>query len=397
MGAVMPRRQDIIQYAKWNTRLLRLLWGMLLMLTLCELAIFLLYAVLGVDEIRMTQMEFLLTYTIRPVAVYFVITLLTQFLFKRIFSSKPLHLQAGFILFSLVLLFSAVVGIHCGITVIYALYIAPILVSVVYADRRILLFAFFLSLLGYFATVFGYIIPFVPEVDYTHSLMDIISQTAILIATWLIARLVVERINEIVETARRIDNKRNSLSNELKRDSFTQLYNHATFYDALDHEILRHHRTGRPFSLILMDLDDFKGINDTFGHDVGDAVIMRFVDVLNACRGKQPAFRYGGEEFIVIARYGEQDAFALAERIRREFRRSRLPMLKGRIITVSIGICEYDRSFGGRREYFSAVDKALYAAKANGKDCTIAHREDMQESAPAPAVQSPSSEARRSP
>jgi diguanylate cyclase (GGDEF)-like protein len=163
------------------------------------------------------------------------------------------------------------------------------------------------------------------------------------------------------------------LSRELAHDSFTRLFNHTVFFERLDQYILEARQKNNVFSLIIMDIDDFKKINDNFGHDIGDVVLLKLVDIIKKEISKDDiAFRYGGEEFIVLCHKPLVYGMALSERIRKRFGSHIFAQLNNVKVTVSMGVCEYESSFGGRREFFSAADKALYRAKQEGKNRTIA-------------------------
>ena len=132
-------------------------------------------------------------------------------------------------------------------------------------------------------------------------------------------------------------------------------------------------RSGDPLSLILIDLDDFKQLNDHYGHAAGDAVLRQAGEVMNSVvRETDLLARYGGEEFALIAprtaldgaqKLGEKLRLAIAEA---EFR------IEGESVqvTVSVGVAELGE--GGERDLFKRADDALYHAKARGKDCVVA-------------------------
>lgn len=170
---------------------------------------------------------------------------------------------------------------------------------------------------------------------------------------------------------------------KLARDSFTGLLNHAAFYNHLDQLILENHRDETVFSLIIWDLDNFKSINDRFGHEIGDRVLTWFVRALKEQTDEDHdlCFRYGGEEFAALIRSDIDAAYQLSCEVRERFTQytASMPML-GKLLTASAGICEYSRQFGGSREFFSAADRALYTAKkVPGKNTSSVWTDDMLE------------------
>lgn len=168
-------------------------------------------------------------------------------------------------------------------------------------------------------------------------------------------------------------------------DELTKLHNHRFFQDHLPREMSRSTRTGEPLCLLLIDIDDFKRLNDQYGHSVGDAVLRKTAAVMNGVvRDMDLLTRYGGEEFALLASQATlQGAIGLAEKLRIAVSLARFPVvtLEGRSelsITVSIGVAEFS---GDRKALFNDADRALYRAKAQGKDCVVAEEQSKLESA----------------
>jgi two-component system cell cycle response regulator len=157
-----------------------------------------------------------------------------------------------------------------------------------------------------------------------------------------------------------------------KTDGLTGIANHRSFHEALDREIARVNRRGSTFSLLFMDIDDFKRVNDTYGHLVGDAVLKDLVSrVLENIRSVDLFCRYGGEEFaLILPETAIKGTEVLARRIKRSIE-SR-PFLYGRhavSYTVSIGIASYDPKRPEKKHVFiGRADEAMYHAKRNGKN-----------------------------
>jgi diguanylate cyclase (GGDEF)-like protein len=158
------------------------------------------------------------------------------------------------------------------------------------------------------------------------------------------------------------------------RDGLTGLLNHAAFHERLQEEVARARRAHQSLALILSDLDDFKAINDTYGHLEGDRLLRAFADLVRRCtRSSDIAARYGGEEFaVVLPGLGAEEAVRVAERIRTASRGCPL-MWIGPVpvsITVSLGVAAYPEHGEDPVELLRQADEALYRAKRAGKDCT---------------------------
>lgn len=157
------------------------------------------------------------------------------------------------------------------------------------------------------------------------------------------------------------------------RDGLTGLYNHAYMEESLKRELPRAARYKRPLSILMLDIDHFKQINDKHGHQVGDDVLSRFAQRLKrSARNQDIAARYGGDEFILIlTETGKDDAAIVAERIRTDVAAMRVETEAGEFgITTSIGFVSYDANAGevSSKQFIKAADEALYASKEKGRN-----------------------------
>ena len=156
-----------------------------------------------------------------------------------------------------------------------------------------------------------------------------------------------------------------------QKDPLTGINNRAAMDSALarEIEIARRHRL--PLSLIVMDIDKFKSINDTYGHATGDEIIKSFTQVVNGIiRKTDMLFRYGGEEFVVImSNTGRDGSQLLAERIRRGIEKMDVLLPQCRLpVTVSLGVASLNGKEDGK-SLVARADEALYEAKASGRNC----------------------------
>ena len=155
-------------------------------------------------------------------------------------------------------------------------------------------------------------------------------------------------------------------------DDLTKLFNSRSLLSRLQNELDRAQRYGHALSLLILDLDNFKLFNDTYGHIAGDKVLARAGEILRrSLRKTDIAFRYGGEEFIAfLPETTVHEALRFAERIRlafaeQEFRFNNKTQLA---VTVSIGLAEYVPGEDSST-FIDRADQCLYTAKKNGKNC----------------------------
>ncbi len=161
--------------------------------------------------------------------------------------------------------------------------------------------------------------------------------------------------------------KNKELERLAARDELTGLFNRRKLDENFEKEVARAERYARPLSVILLDLDHFKSVNDTHGHPVGDTILIETANRLRtALRTSDIPGRWGGEEFLIICPETELDTAAqLAERLRREYENLAFPEA-GRL-TASFGVAAHQ---SGRlaKDILQSADKALYRAKKGGRN-----------------------------
>jgi diguanylate cyclase (GGDEF)-like protein len=159
-------------------------------------------------------------------------------------------------------------------------------------------------------------------------------------------------------------------------DELTGLSNRRRFQDALAAEVERSKRFDQPVGLVMLDLDDFKRINDTYGHPQGDVVLREVAKILrDSSREIDEPARYGGEELAVVLPGTDlEGAFNLAERVRAGIERLEIPLLNGEAtirVTASCGVATLPTLAYDQRSLVEAADEALYRAKRTGKNKTV--------------------------
>ncbi|GHS92863.1 hypothetical protein FACS1894139_13260 [Planctomycetales bacterium] len=181
-----------------------------------------------------------------------------------------------------------------------------------------------------------------------------------------------DELETLCHAIKAMEKKLNFTITELKLDSFTKLYNRATF-DAMLSQCFRHFlATQAMFCLLVIDIDKFKSVNDTYGHSFGDQVILTLVKTLKAgVRASDYCFRYGGEEFAVILNTAPTIAFNIADKLRENFHQQVLPEHPSLRFSISIGICEVGTNYESARQIFLNADQALYQAKESGRNRVV--------------------------
>jgi diguanylate cyclase (GGDEF)-like protein len=187
--------------------------------------------------------------------------------------------------------------------------------------------------------------------------------------------LVMMVISGLMLAVLHIHQQREATHQQSLTDALTGLFNRHKLYGVMTQEFERHKRTDNPLSLLLIDLDYFKRINDDYGHPAGDAILKAFADQLRGLvRVTDYPVRMGGEEFAVLMPdTGLSGAIDLAERIRLATEVLELPgKASGHCLTASIGVATVGEGIEDFDQLYSRADQMLYQAKSRGRNRTVA-------------------------
>ncbi len=179
--------------------------------------------------------------------------------------------------------------------------------------------------------------------------------------------------SELIEANERLQGMNERLQELSMTDPLTGVYNRLFFQKRIEYEFQRADRYQTPLALIMLDLDHFKNINDSYGHPFGDIVLKGFSEILfSSVRGVDIVARYGGEEFVVACpETNNKQAMVVAERIRSKIDKARFTSdgVEGSVTTsIGIAVCPHPK-IGNTEELLKQADAALYRAKQDGRNC----------------------------
>jgi len=199
--------------------------------------------------------------------------------------------------------------------------------------------------------------------------LTVVSDIVLLVVLiWLFAAMI-----------QRVETERALIQQQAETDKLTGIYNRRHFETSLDQEIERARRYGSPLSLLMIDVDDFKLLNDRHGHLVGDRVLYQLTRECESCLRTSDVFcRYGGDEFVIIApETPGAAAMALARRMRQSIGAMGLASSLG-TLAISIGMAVWEDNFKTNDDFISAADRALYQAKRAGRNRECLHTPKSQ-------------------
>lgn len=348
------KNKTIDEYSieEWKRAGLNTLWKIYIWTALADIVLFLVYG--GVDIPREV---YLVQYVLIPlIAILFVLLCFQVFLDK--FAYKMQEVTVSVI--SLILM-NLYLGINlCSFSNLrytMALVFVPIIIAPIYKRKKLIYLQVGISMLLFLFCELIYIPlhPFVPKDNVLKNLIVVV----------LIFYGMVQIEMEVIAST-------NMLDQQTSRDSLTHLLNHEAFYEALDDQMAHFAENREVFSIIISDIDNFKNVNDTYGHAFGDEVIKRVAEIMVGCRGTRDiCARYGGEEFaVILPNKSLDDAIMQAEKIRKAFAQAEFQTEDGTIhrFSISLGVAEYNREYKTGSAFFEKADKALYDAKGSGKN-----------------------------
>ncbi|MBB3113578.1 diguanylate cyclase (GGDEF)-like protein [Paenibacillus phyllosphaerae] len=219
----------------------------------------------------------------------------------------------------------------------------------------------------------------IPERQNVASICEMIIVAFVLVATAMTGSGVITRGLELFHD---IDKSHKSVQELLvknammdrtnKTDALTELYNHKTYHEYIERLIEQQQRSEFPLQVAMMDVDNFKKVNDTYGHWVGDIVLRRVAEIIRAhMEADDFAARYGGEEFIILltSKTMEQ-SLMVVETIRKAVAEVIFEELNQGRVTISVGLHDFQAN-EDKEAFFRKADAALYEAKKTGKNRTV--------------------------
>ena len=190
--------------------------------------------------------------------------------------------------------------------------------------------------------------------------------------------IMVYDVTDIAINKTRLESANDSLAVLSRTDRLTQLYNRGYWEEICVQEHMRSHRSGNPCTLVMFDIDHFKKVNDTYGHQAGDEVIRVTSRLLTECkRATDIAGRYGGEEFtVILVDTNSENSLIFAERLRKKIEATSVMHDDQEIkFTISLGLSELDKSIEDHKAWIECSDRALYEAKETGRNRSIIYAE----------------------
>ncbi|MFT4106234.1 MAG: GGDEF domain-containing protein [Lacrimispora sp.] len=258
---------------------------------------------------------------------------------------------------------------HTIVAVLLTSFIVPVMLSTLYANikitRRTHLLAQVLLILSSLRMHASASRDFGPWIW-----MEMLTASGLLLASYFLAEVLIIYGRDTISNLHTMEKDKMELEEELKLDPLTGLYNRKAYDEYLPRIMEECRLANKNLSMAVLDIDDFKQVNDVYGHAAGDRVLLQFSEILKRLVHERiDAFRVGGEEFVLLFKgYSVHEAVKVCESVLIIMKEVRMSELDGRVITFSGGVADMASGKTDPLELFRAADAALYAAKQSGKN-----------------------------
>ena len=350
---------------KYRQSFVRTLLFTVIFITLMEIGVFVFLTAKGNCQWSVNDIYFKMKVML-PIALNWLILIVTLWTVRsKIFSGTT---KSRIITFGAMSIALVVTIIHREYMVMMCSFMFPLIFCTTFNDKKLF------NITAAYAFVIVGITSFLITTEYgtyISTLLNIALTFGFLVVSYLAGHLSINFAKNSFDLIHSQAQTNEQLQYVLTIDQMTGLYNHKTFYSELDKSIADFDNHNINFCLAIIDIDNFKKVNDTFGHDRGDKVLETLAEVIkNNCAEDDIPCRYGGEEFAVIFNHKNvAQAQHFAKRILKAFSAVKYDFTDDKI-TFSCGIAPYKENLQ-RQDFFDMADSGLYVAKETGKNRII--------------------------
>ncbi|MBP3951583.1 GGDEF domain-containing protein [Bacillus suaedae] len=285
---------------------------------------------------------------------------------KKIYSPKLLMVTGTLVALVIIVIHDSVPGLQ-------VLLLLPMSVALIFFEKKSLRFSFIINII---ALISVYLLPSVrasvTEFEFSSYLLGLVAGYVIFLAILQRGHEVLRNLHLANEKEKELIAKSAMMERLSKVDALTGLYNHKTFYEYLEDLVEQSKVYSMQLQLAILDIDNFKGTNDMFGHNVGDIVLRRVAEaIVQNVSENDIVARYGGEEFaIILTNKSLEEAYQVVEQARQHISTILHSELNETAVTVSIGLKNYQHPLT-RLSLFKQADALLYEAKRSGKNKVV--------------------------
>jgi diguanylate cyclase (GGDEF)-like protein len=361
------RLHELLDSRHWNRMVLNIYWILLLLFFLGQCSFAILIYLGGIYNLN----SFIWKYMIFPDSILIVLIGGFELIYR---SLHPQQAEPRVILLGTILSYISFFFIDPAISGSPMVLMLPLLISLAYFNWKALL-TYTVTSVSLLIVIYSINEEFQSKVNAYEVVMYVVFYMCVAVAgIGLLSRgaELVSKLERLIVSEQQLIQENKMMDRLAKLDPLTGLYNHKTFHEYIENQIALCETGSETVHLAILDVDNFKSVNDTYGHWVGDIVLRQVAEQIKQLIGKTDfAARYGGEEFVIVfTKHSPAEVFESTETIRRAIQSLSIKELVGNHITISAGLHEYHKG-EGKEGLFTFTDSLLYSAKDSGKNKTI--------------------------
>lgn len=373
------RTKQMFSYEKWWRLLFRTTLMVAGIVAVTEIICFLIITYYDLPMLSgLSDFEYFTRYLLVPVLLFIITLTINKVIISRSSFSETVKNYTAVLSFSAICVITEI--IHDQYPPLLCAPCVAIFLSVIFGDKKLLLSCTLISYISLF-TVLMFKISAGISGDDLHLIVFNVAIAAIIIACSYVASRTIHGYIVSQQTQMKNDyDKQTKLIEELEIDPLTQLYNRRYLGNYLDGAFAYCKDNNGKMYIAMADIDDFKKINDTYGHEVGDYILSLLGEIIrNNAMGKYRGFRYGGEEFALLFSHDDKKRVVdTLEKIREDFLHYSEKAGKKIPATISIGYAGFSKTYDSPAVWLGNADKALYKAKRNGKNQSVHYTAELE-------------------
>ncbi len=352
-----------LSFDLWREKIIRVFYIIIALIFIVEVVVFIALRGHGLLDEGVTDFKYIIKYIILPMVIN--LTLVTTCHRINTLSIKA-QIKNYAVLITVSLMAAILAFVHYIVGAILTIFVIPVFLTILFGKKRM---TAIISIINCILLIFSSI----HSAMYNDSIfffMNVAVALTMLISSYLVSTVLIAYNKASSDYVYASYKTQLSLNELARNDSLTGLYNQKTFQSLLKGTMDKAKILKSPMSLAIIDLDDFKEINDTFGHLEGDQVLLHFTNLIKQqCDdGESYVSRYGGDEFAVIfPRASKELAYLKLEALRQRCKQVPQSKVRSGEISFSAGISHYMEGDMNETLLFHQADSALYQAKENGK------------------------------
>ncbi len=357
-----------LSFDLWREKIIRVFYIIIFLIFIVEVSIFVVFRDNGLLSGGVTDFHYIMKYIIIPTVINTLLTIGCHRI-NEMSIKAPIKNYAVLVTFSL--LAAVIAFIHYIIASILTIFAIPVFLTILFGQKRI---TSVITILNGILLILSSIRSYLYDGSIFFFLNAAVAYT-MLISAYLLSTVLIAYNKANSDYIYASYKTQLSLNEQAKNDSLTGLYNRKTFQSLLKISIEKARNMRSPIALAIIDLDDFKETNDTFGHLEGDQVLLHFTELIKQqCNGDAYISRFGGDEFAVIfTKASKELAYLRLESLRQRCKQVPHSKVRSGEISFSAGISHYIEGDMNETLLFHQADSALYQAKENGKGQTVVY------------------------